>query len=97
MPGASASPGVRAPATISVIFTNTATVTNLIGIMSFDGGGTLTGTYGTAAGATIDFASGSFTMGVPPVISGSGICEFTGTTLTLTQNLPTNLVLPPAA
>ena len=32
-------------------------------------------------------------MGVPPAISGLGICEFTGTTLTLTQNWPTNLVL----
>ena len=80
--------GGSGTSTISVSFINTATVTNLIGIMSFDGGGTLTGTYGTAAGATTDFAGGSFTMGVPPVISGSGLCEFTGTTLTLTQNTP---------
>src|SRR5579859_3746733 len=80
-------------ANISVVFTNTATVTNLVGILSFYEGGTLTGNYGTAAGATTEFASGNFTMGVPPLISGPGICEFTGTTLTLLQNVPTNLVL----
>ena len=59
----------------------------------FQRGRPLTGGYDTAAGATIEFAGGSFTMGVPPVISGSGICEFTGATLTLTQNVPPNLVL----
>ena len=80
-------------ATVNVNFTNTATVTNLIGILNFDGGGTLTGTYGTAAGATTDFGAGNFTMGVPPIISGLGLCEFTGSLLTLTQNVPTNLVL----
>ena len=80
-------------ATVNVNFTNTATVTNLIGILNFDGGGTLTGTYGTAAGATTDFGSGNFTMGAPPIISGLGLCEFTGSLLTLTQNVPTNLVL----
>ena len=74
-------------------FTNTGTVTNLISTLSFNGGGSITGIYGTAAGATINFSVGSFTMGVPPTITGLGICEFTGTTLTLTQNWPTNLVL----
>ena len=68
-------------------------MTNLIGILSFSSGGNLTGTYGTAAGATTDFAGGSFTMGVPPVITGLGLCEFTGTTLTLLQNAPANLLL----
>jgi hypothetical protein len=82
-------------AAITIAFTNTVTgtVTNLAGTLSFNQGGPLTGTYVTAAGATIDFASGSFVMGVPPVISGPGLCEFTGTTLTLLQTAPTNLVL----
>src|SRR5208282_5763910 len=62
-------------------------------LLSFNGGGVLTGTYGTASGATTEFASGNFTMGVPPVISGPGLCEFLGTTLTLTQTVPTNLLL----
>src|SRR5208282_5423760 len=82
-------------ATIGVAFTNTitGTVTNLMGTLYFNEGGTLTGTYDTAAGATIDFNSGNFSMGVPPTIVGLGICKFTGATLTLLQNAPTNLVL----
>src|SRR5208282_957406 len=79
--------------TISVAFTNTATVTNLSGTLSFNGGGPIAGTYDTAAGATIDFAAGNFTMGALPTISGAGLCEFTGAMLTLNQNVPANLVL----
>ena len=78
---------------IDVGFTNSVLVTNLMGTLDFDNGGVLTGTYGTAAGATIDFAGGSFTMGTPPVITGLGVCEFTGTTLTLLQTAPGNLLL----
>jgi DNA-directed RNA polymerase subunit RPC12/RpoP len=82
-------------AVISISFTNTpgGTVTNLAATLGFYQGGLLTGTYNTAAGATTDFASGNFVMGTPPVISGPGVCEFNGTTLTLLQNVPTNLVL----
>ncbi len=82
-------------ANIAIAFTNTATgtVTNLAGTFTFNEGGTLTGTYDTAAGATINLSSGSFIMGVPPVISGPGVFEFTGTTLTLLQTAPTNLLL----
>ena len=93
MPGTFRKSGGSSQSTVTVPFTNTGTVTNLIAILSFNGGGSITGIYGTAAGATIDFSVGSFTMGVPPTITGLGICEFTGTTLTLTQNWPTNLVL----
>ena len=80
-------------ASIYVPFTNTGTVTNLLGFLSFYGGGILAGAYDTATGATTDFAAGSFSMGVPPVLSGPGLCEFTGTTLTLTEDVPSNLVL----
>ena len=79
--------------TIAVPFTNISTVTNLSGVLSFNDGGTLGGTFDTASGATIYFASGSFTMGAPPAIDGSGLCEFTGGTLTLTQDVPANLLL----
>jgi hypothetical protein len=90
--------GGSGTAYIFVPFTNNATatnatVTNLIGILDFYGGGVLAGGYGAAAGTMIDFASGSFTMGVPPVLSGAGLFEFTGTTLTLTENVPPNLLL----
>ncbi|HKW27808.1 MAG TPA: hypothetical protein VJT54_00605, partial [Verrucomicrobiae bacterium] len=79
--------------TINVTFTNNATVTNLIGILSFNSGGPLAGTYGTSASAITEFAGGNFTIGIPPLITGLGLCEFIGTTLTLTQNVPTNLAL----
>ena len=82
-------------ASMTIAFTNTATgtVTNLVGNINFGQGGMLMGTYDTAAGATIDFSSGSFIIDVPPVISGPGLFEFTGTTLTLLQTAPTNLLL----
>jgi len=78
---------------IGVSFTNNGTVTNLVGTLSFNEGGTLSGSYDTALGATINFASGNFTMGVPPVITGLGVCEFTGTALSLLQDVPANLLL----
>ena len=60
-------------ATISVNFTNNATVTNLNGILSFNSGGNLDGHLWHCGGSdSIDFAGGSFTLGVPPVISGLG-------------------------
>ncbi len=81
------------PTSVSVNFTNAGAVTNLTGFLYFDGGGILAGDYGTAPGATTLFTGGSFTMGVPPVVSGSGICELDGGTLTLTENVPANLLL----
>ncbi len=78
---------------IQVPFANAGMVTNLSGTLNFGAGGALSGAYDIASGATIDFGAGNFTMGVPPVFSGAGLCEFTGTTLTLNQNVPPNLVL----
>ncbi len=53
----------------------------------------MSGGYDTASGATIEFSSGSFNMGVPPLISGSGLCELIGGVLTLTENVPPKLLL----
>jgi hypothetical protein len=80
-------------ATIEVPFTNSGTVTNLSGALSFNYGGTLAGTFDAASGAIIDFANGNFTVGALPSLSGSGVCEFTGSTLTLNSNVPSGLVL----
>ena len=80
-------------ASVGINFTNSGTVTNLVSQLSFNAGGNLMGTYYTAAGATTEFAGGNFTMGVPPVISGPGLCEFGGATLTLLENVPANLLL----
>jgi hypothetical protein len=78
---------------IYVPLTNTATVTNVIGALNFYGGGPLTGGYGVAADATIDFVSGNYSVGATLAISGLGLCEFTGTTLTIPTNVTSNLVL----
>ncbi len=82
-------------ANISVSFTNTTTgtVSNLAGTLSFNGGGVLTGDYNVATSAIIYFAAGSFSVGVPPVITGGGLCEFTGTTLTLSEDVVPNLLV----
>jgi hypothetical protein len=80
-------------AAVGVNFTNTGAVTNLTAILSFSGGGSLAGVYDTAPGATIEFSGGIFTMGAPPLVSGSGLCEFIAGTLTLTENIPPKLVL----
>jgi hypothetical protein len=87
--------GGSGTAVIYVPFTNSnaGTLTNLSGMLSFEGGGTLIGGYDTALGATIDFAAGSFTVGVLPAITGAGLCEFTGATLTLKSNIPPDLVI----
>jgi hypothetical protein len=81
------------PANVQVRFINTGSVSNLIGPLNFNSGGTLGGSYDTAAGATTDFAGGNFTMGAPPAITGPGVCAFVGGTLTLTQGVPPNLLL----
>jgi len=86
----SGGPGIT---TINVSFTNVGTVSNIIGTINFGGGGPIAGSYGTAAGAIINFDSGSFTVGALPIITGSGLCEFTGATLTLNSNYPPGLVL----
>ena len=75
---------------IQVTFTNTGTVSALAGTIFVNRGGIISGSYDTAAGATINFSSGGFTMGSEPAISGSGLCEFTGGTLTLTESVPPN-------
>jgi hypothetical protein len=82
-------------ANVSVSFTNTATgtVSNLAGTLSFNGGGVLAGDYDVATNAIIYFSAGNFTMGVPPVITGAGLCEFAGSMLTMTENVPPNLLL----
>ena len=82
-----------ASSSIQVSFANAGVVSNLSGTLNFNNGGTLNGSYNTAAGAVIGFEAGSFIMGVPPMISGAGLCEFTGSTLTLAQDVAANLVL----
>ena len=56
------------------------------GTISFQGGGTIGGAFNAAGGAIIDFANGSFTSAVA-ALTGPGTVEFTGTSLTLSNNV----------
>jgi hypothetical protein len=78
---------------IQVTFSNNGTVSVQTGTISFSRGGTISGNYDTAAGATINFSSGNFSMNAAPTISGPGLCQLSGGTLTATADLPPNLLL----
>jgi hypothetical protein len=78
--------------TISLRFANSRTVDVQTGTLSFTGGGTLGGTFTTAAGAALTLAGGDFVTSGTPVFSGLG-SALTGGTLTLTSVAPANLLV----
>ena len=53
-------------AAVGLTFINTGTVSNLLGALSFSGGGTLAGSYNIAPGATIYFGGRHFQHGPSP-------------------------------
>ena len=89
------------------IFRNTANTTEFAGVafnnyglvdveggsVNFNYGGLLGGTYNVAQYFSLYFTGGSFSAGTPPVITGAGLCEFTGGTLTLLVDQISNLAL----
>ncbi len=75
-----------------ISFTNAGTVEADTGTIIFDSGGQIDGNYQAASNATINFALGTFTVG-NPVLSGAGTNKFTGTSLTLLNNLIPGLQL----
>ena len=80
-------------ATISINFTNTATVTALQGNLNFSGGGTIEGAFNAAAGTTISFSNGTFTYNSVPTLTGPGAFQFTGGSLSLLNDMIPNLQL----
>lgn len=78
----------------SVVLNNIGTVDIQAGTFNFNGGGTIGGALNTAAGAVINFGSGSFVVGATPVITGSGISQFNNnSSLTLLYDRVPNLLL----
>ncbi|SPE51110.1 exported hypothetical protein [Verrucomicrobia bacterium] len=73
--------------TIGVAFTNAGTVDAQSGTIQFQDGGTIGGTYNTASGATIQFISGNYAQAGPVSITGSGLCQQNGATVTLTDQI----------
>jgi hypothetical protein len=78
--------------TFNVAFTNSGTVDAQTGTIQFGSGGNLGGTYNTAYGATIQFSTGSYSQSGPVTVSGSGVCQQNGATVTLLDQIA-NLVL----
>ncbi|RBP11158.1 hypothetical protein DFR50_11744, partial [Roseiarcus fermentans] len=67
---------------IQVAFTNTGTVSVQKGTLQFDGGGTSTGGFAVASGATLDFNTGTFTLSGGS-IGGAGAVKVTGGALAI--------------
>jgi hypothetical protein len=75
-----------------VSFTNAGTVEAESGTIQFNYRGNVGGTYNTASGASIQFTSGTYAQSGAPAITGSGVCELNGATVTLNDQIP-NFVL----
>ncbi len=79
--------------TISIPLINSGSVTGLQGTLSFNGGGTLTGTFTAVTGATINFSGGTFSNSTPVAINGPGTVQLTGGNLWLLSDAIANLAL----
>ncbi len=75
----------------NLIFVNNGTVDAESGAIALEYGGTPSGTYNAAAGAAVDFASGTFTLGSFPTITGSGAVQLTGGTMNVASDIPPGL------
>ncbi|HXR06177.1 MAG TPA: hypothetical protein VN765_02540, partial [Candidatus Acidoferrum sp.] len=73
--------------TFSLLFTNTSIVDCQSGTIRFAGGGSIGGTYNTAAGAVIDFTGGSYHQIGTVTVTGSGLCRQNGATVTLNDKI----------
>ncbi len=71
---------------ITTAFNNNGTVNGNSGILEFSGGGISSGTFNVVASATLDFGGGIHILGPTRNITGTGRIEFTGGTVTFTEN-----------
>ena len=71
----------------NIAFTNAATVDAQSGTIQFAGGGNIGGSYNTASGATIQFASGSYTETGTVTNTGTGLFRQYGATVTLNDRI----------
>ena len=75
----------------SLLFINNGIVDAESGLIVFNNGGTLGGTYNAAAGTAIRFSGGNFGVGALPSITGAGAVQFNGGSMTLTNDAPSGL------
>ena len=72
---------------IGVACTNSGTVDAESGTIQFSYGGNIEGNYNTAAGATIQFVSGTYNETGPVSVTGSGLCRQNGATVILNDRI----------
>jgi hypothetical protein len=77
----------------SASFSNNGTIDIQAGILELGGGGVLSGTYNAAAGASLYFVSGAYTLGSLPNFTGPGSFLLNGGSLTVESDIPPNLEL----
>src|SRR5208282_3785810 len=82
-----------ATTTFSVALTNSGAVAVEDGVINFNGGGDLDGSFSAAAGTAIHFSGGNFGFVNSPALTGPGAIQFTGGTLTLYNNVLPGLAL----
>ena len=76
---------------ISIPLNNSGTVSVLQGSLFLGNGGTINGSFNAAAGTSIIFSGGSFTYSTLPALTGSGSFQLAGATLTLLNDVISNL------
>ncbi len=77
----------------NLLFVNNGMVEASSGAISFGAGGVMAGTYNAAAGASIYFANGTFTLAAEPTFAGGGTFAFTGGQMSVETNLPSALLI----
>ena len=68
---------------VSLFFVNTGTVEVDSGLLSYNSGGTSTGNFDIATGATMQFPSDTFTLNIGTTITGAGATRISGGTVTI--------------
>ena len=68
---------------VSLFFVNTGTVEVDSGLLSYNSGGTSTGNFDIATGATMQFPSNTFTLNIGTTITGAGATRISGGTVTI--------------
>ena len=76
---------------VTLFLENAGTVAVNQGTIAFSGGGVIESLFTATNGAGIQFASGAFSYGIPPTLSGLGSFQFNGGSLMLLTNPIPNL------
>ena len=77
----------------AIPFYNTGVVSVQSGVINFQAGGTIDGTFTPSPGTSVLFSAGNFSVGAAPVLGAAGAIQFTGGSLLLGSTMTPNLQL----